>query len=48
GRGFALDQASQTIFYTAHDPQMPAGGGGLFSYDIALGVETQLIDDPDT
>ena len=48
GRGFALDTASQTIFLTAHDPLSPGTGGGLFSYDIANGVETQLINDPGT
>ena len=48
GRGYALDQASQTIFFTSHDPQSPSRGGGLFSYDIASGIETLLIDDPGT
>jgi DNA-binding beta-propeller fold protein YncE len=48
GRGYALDQASQTIFLTAHDPTLPGSGGGLFSYDIASTTETQLISDPGT
>ena len=48
GRGFALDQASQTIFFTSHNPLSPGSGGGLFSYDIVNDIETQLIDDPTT
>lgn len=48
GRGYALDQASQTIFLTAHNPQSPGTGGGLFSYDIANDIETQLIIDTET
>jgi DNA-binding beta-propeller fold protein YncE len=48
GRGYALDQASQTIFLTAHNPQSPGTGGGLFSYDIANDIETQLISDTGT
>lgn len=43
GRGFALDQASQTIFYTAHDPQTPSLSGAVFAYDIASGTDTQII-----
>jgi hypothetical protein len=48
GRGMAIDLASQTIFLTAHNPLDPTTGGGLFSYDIASGVLTELIDDPTT
>jgi hypothetical protein len=48
GRGYALDPASQTIFFTSHDPHSPGSGGGLFSYDIASTTETQLISDPGT
>jgi hypothetical protein len=48
GRGYALDQASQTIFLTAHNPHSPSSGGGLFSYDIAANTETLLISDPAT
>lgn len=49
GRGYALDQASQTIFYTSHNAVgIPGAGGGLFAYDIGSGTETQLINDPDT
>ncbi len=47
GRGFVLDQASQTLFYTAHDFQNPDLGGSVFSYDIVNGLETLLpIDNP--
>ena len=45
GRGYVLDQASQTLFYTAHTPLDPTTGGALFSYDIANGIETLLISD---
>ena len=52
GRGMALDQASQTIFLTAHDPSRPGDGGRVFSYDIASTTLTQIIPavgpDPDT
>ncbi len=52
GRGHALDQASQTIFLTAHDVSTPPAGGAVFAYDIALGTETQIIpavgSDPNT
>ena len=49
GRGMALDQASGTIFLTAHDPGSPGTGGAVFAYDIALGTETQIIGpDPNT
>ena len=48
GRGYALDQASQTIFLTSHDTMSPGTGGGVFSYDIANNIETQLISDPTT
>lgn len=47
GRGFVLDQSSQTLFYTAHEIQNPDLGGSVFSYDIASGIETLLpIDNP--
>ena len=48
GRGYALDQASQTIFLTAHLQPNPGAGGELFSYDIATNTETLLISDHDT
>ena len=48
GRGMVLDQASQTLFYTAHDPSSPGTGGALFSYDIVNNIETLLISDPQT
>ena len=48
GRGFALDQASQTLFYTAHDPHSPTTGGALYSFDIVNGIETLLISDTAT
>jgi DNA-binding beta-propeller fold protein YncE len=48
GRGYALDPASQTIFLTQHDRFSPGTGGGLFSYDIANNILTQLISDPTT
>ena len=48
GRGFALDQASQTIFLTAHDFRSPGSGGGIFTYDIVNDDEILLIDDPGT
>ena len=48
GRGFTLDQASQTLFYTAHDPEFPTRGGALYSYDIVNNIETLLISDPAT
>jgi len=42
GRGMVLDQATQTLFYTAHVPQNPDLGGSVFSYDIVNGIETLL------
>lgn len=43
GRGYALDQASQTLFYTSHDFQTPASAGAVFAYDIVNGIETQIV-----
>ena len=48
GRGYAFDPATQTIFFTSHNPGSPGSGGGLFSYDIAANTETLLISDPAT
>jgi len=46
GRGFALHNG--IIYLTAHDPLSPGSGGGIFTYDIANDVLTQIISDPTT
>ena len=46
GRGYALHDG--IIYLTAHSPQGPAAGGGIFTYDIASDVETQILSDSTT
>ena len=57
GRSLALDPgfgASGTVFYSSWSPSPnvlngPANGaGGIWSYDIATGLVTQLLNDPTT